>query len=91
MRQLFEMIKSLATTVNGMTAQMTTLADSVQKLANTPADGGTITEESLYTKFWEFEEQKKRRDCFIVKGTGVESNATFSDNFGDISEAIIGS
>ena len=93
--QLFELVKSLAQSVAGLTnqvqllvAQQTALPASV-----TATDSGTpcSQRESLYAELREFDERKKRRDSLIFKGAKSRNNTEFSNTFAEICSQITGS
>ena len=91
MTQLYEMVKSLAVTVNAMSNQVATLTTSLQSHnSSTDRTARNLDDETLFTKFYEFEERKKRKTSIVVKGLNALNNAEFTDKFGDVAEAITG-
>ena len=83
--QLFEMVKAITITVGS-------LAETV-KIQGEKCNGAhncNLDDDVLYTKFYEFEDRKKRKDSIIVKGIQAADNLQFSSTFKLVSEKIIG-
>ena len=55
------------------------------------AGGSPIqSREELYAELWEFKERRKRKDSFIVRGSGAQNVAGFTEFFADVTEALTG-
>ena len=91
MVQLYEMVKSLATTVSSITQQVASLASTVQALSTNQINqsSNNIDDNTLFAKFFEFEDRKKRKDCLIVRGVQIQSTDELTDVFQNIAEELI--
>ena len=103
--QLFNMIKSLAEAVAGLTVQVQ-LSMTSQGLrqgdgpsssnisplshASPSATSSPVFREQFFTEMREFEERKKRRDCIIVRGSAASTEAEFRSEFSGVTQQILG-
>ena len=92
MLQIFEMVKSLAETVTALTQQVAILVAQPNTNSRPATAGGSPIQsrEELYAELWEFEERRKRKDSLIVRGSGSQNVAVFTEFFADVSEALTG-
>ena len=94
--QVFEMVKSLATNVAQLTSQVSLLlsnTDGSQQIGNldrSHSSSGSITRDNLYVELREYEEQKKRSNSIIVKGTDAQNDTDFTTTFGNICQYLLG-
>ena len=91
--QLFEMVKSIAQSVAGLTTKLESIVSSrssdTQHVSGTIVTGVT-SRDSLFSEFREYEERKKRRESLIVRGIVAANDSEFSRKFGGVSSAIVG-
>ena len=93
--QLFEMVRSLATTVADLTGQVRLMCS--QNVAR-PSSGNDFSSSSpvirsraeLFSELREFDEQKKRRCSLIVKGIQATTDDQFVPVFQNVSQVLTG-
>ena len=91
--QVFEMVKALTVTVATLANQISVLVNNNNQTTpnNVNYNNPGNFQGDLYAELWEFEERRKRCESLIVRGSGANSNAEFSQFFAGLSEVLVGS
>ena len=83
--QLFQMIKAVTISVASLHESLKTQSEKCSGSHQCNLD-----DNALYTKFFEFEDRKRRKDSIIIRGIQAANTSQFSSMFEQVTEKIMG-